>query len=162
MGQLTSCTVVLILVGVMATPSFGPIAADVDILVTKLAENAEGVLFDFSGEDYTGFFDFDLYAGESEEWAFQTAHKNIFEIREFVPDDWILTDILVETNDPAHCWGDIDLPDGSLTLNISSGSSPDVEFDVTFVNERIPAPGAILLGSIGVGIVGWLRRRRAF
>ena len=49
---------------------------------------------------------------------------------------------------------------GTISYSCAAGSHEIAFFVDTYENATVPAPGAILLGGIGVGLVGWLRRRR--
>ncbi len=51
---------------------------------------------------------------------------------------------------------------GIGSIFISSGAGGGIEVDhLQYGGVVVPAPGALLLGSLGAGLLGWLRRRRA-
>jgi len=111
------------------------------------------VSVDFIGNDVSGDGDTgELYAYDAGDVLVASAFSNSLDKNEW------------QTVSVSGTWDGVSGTTISYILAFGHQSS-SVSWDTIGIDnlqwEPIPAPGAILLGSLGVGLVGWLRRRQA-
>ena len=76
----------------------------------------------------------------------------------------VTTTKFMDSGNYADAFGELELSSpatAAINLSVPGGTyltAYESKLSITYY--PIPAPGAVLLGSIGVGLVGWLRRRR--
>ncbi len=136
-----------LLVVVTAGEAGAVVPETADVFLMKLADGAGDTMFEFQVTDLaTSFFLGDHYSADLHLFL----HDN--NIVEVPTPGWYLSEIQVTgiPYDP--------IPNG-VTVHVDGIYGVP---HVTFVNRpvTIPAPGAILLATMGAALVGWLRRRR--